>query len=390
MRKVLAEFVSFLDELDKRGLYKYAEELLDDLDSAKTKEQVDKILLDGETLKEILFDIDNISFQMLSVAEDSKTMKGIKSGWITGILYLEPGTSQIYNTDEFDKYVASQGKSKKPKSELWEEFKSMTTPERCAVICPEASYECLSECLVYSGNARFPAVIPARERRTSKLLHPATQQKAISEIRKDINKLVHLCNFLNSQYKETGIDFQPAVRINGTSDLPILKMFGNLIQEFSYVRWYDYTKVPAYMNQYLLSKSEKPGSVPENYHLTFSKSERNTDLAFNFLDRGGNVAMVFKPLDSKTPLPKFVEHKGKRYKVIDGDINDLRFLDDQYKTSAQGLIVGLKYKRTSSTRTKREEKTMQHPRFKKLEMLSDVQDTGFIIPINGEEILKID
>ena len=63
--------------------------------------------------------------------------------------------------------------------------------------------------------------------------------------------------------------------------------------------------------------------------MTFSRSETNNDISIELLKAGHNVAMVF------TKLPD--TYMG--YKVINGDDNDLRFLDED------NVIVGLKYKK---------------------------------------------
>ena len=63
------------------------------------------------------------------------------------------------------------------------------------------------------------------------------------------------------------------------------------------------------------------GKMPENYHLTFSRSEDTKDAEVKeFCNAGGNVAVVFRG-----HLP----YKWKRIKVIDGDVSE------------QGVIVGL-------------------------------------------------
>ena len=69
--------------------------------------------------------------------------------------------------------------------------------------------------------------------------------------------------------------------------------------------------------------------MPSNYHLTFSRSESNENLAKMILEIGGNVACVFR-----NELPKTWQGK----KVIDGDKSDLRFLDDS------NVVVGLAQK----------------------------------------------
>ena len=114
------------------------------------------------------------------------------------------------------------------------------------------------------------------------------------------------------------------MRINGTSDLPELASV--VAQHWPDVQFYDYTKVPR----------------PElrrraNYHITFSRSESNWRLCELALTNGVNVAVVFDVKRSK-PLPDRYEG----YRVIDGDVSDLRFLDR--RTSAHGVIIGLRAK----------------------------------------------
>jgi hypothetical protein len=113
------------------------------------------------------------------------------------------------------------------------------------------------------------------------------------------------------------------IRLNGTSDIPFenFRVFEgkNIFEVYPNVQFYDYTKNYTRFDKVL----------PSNYHLTFSKSETNTDKAFELLAKGVNVAMVF----DKTPS----EYMG--YEVINADNDDLRFLDPK------GVICGLKYKK---------------------------------------------
>jgi len=94
---------------------------------------------------------------------------------------------------------------------------------------------------------------------------------------------------------------------------------------------YDYTKHFKRMIKYL------KGSMPSNYHLTFSRNEANDFQTTQVLKAGGNVAVVFRK-----ELP--ATYKG--FKVIDGDLHDLRFLDDK------NVVVGLKEKLTLNSKGK--------------------------------------
>jgi hypothetical protein len=124
-----------------------------------------------------------------------------------------------------------------------------------------------------------------------------------------------------------------SVRLNGTSDVPFEarkngKALKELMRLFSDTRFYDYTKIagrclPEYIARHGL----------QDYHLTFSFSGENWKACEMLLSRGVSVAVCFD-LKKGENLPK--TYKG--YRVIDGDIHDLRFLDEK------GVIVGLRYK----------------------------------------------
>ena len=106
----------------------------------------------------------------------------------------------------------------------------------------------------------------------------------------------------------------PCVRINGTSDIDIEEVFGDVLEMFDTLQFYDYTKV------WSREVSHR------NYHLTYSRSEKTPfeDIE-DAIYSGKNVAVVFDNVPEKwNGLP-----------VIVGDDSDLRFLD------SQGVIVGL-------------------------------------------------
>jgi hypothetical protein len=100
------------------------------------------------------------------------------------------------------------------------------------------------------------------------------------------------------------------VRLNGTSDINP-KLFGNPMEAFPSVSFYDYTKVlnrTAIADQY------------ENYHLTYSYSGTNDAEADEAMNRGYNVSFV---LDGPMPL------RFNKRKVFTMDDTDLRPLDEE-------------------------------------------------------------
>jgi hypothetical protein len=125
--------------------------------------------------------------------------------------------------------------------------------------------------------------------------------------------------------------FTPAIRLNGTSDIPWEKMpygdYANIFAAFPNVQFYDYTKWPIRLR----------GTIPANYNLTFSLAEGNDSHAADALARGVNVAAVFR-IPKNVDTPTRYRFRGKVYPVIDGDETDVRFAD------AGGSIIALRAK----------------------------------------------
>ena len=131
-------------------------------------------------------------------------------------------------------------------------------------------------------------------------------------------------------------------RFNGATDIPvegikvylddklaakISKLMGRLVDRgwhrslltmFHEIPWVDYTKNHLRFNR----------DLPENYHLTFSRSETNETKAIELLGCGVNVAVVFETLPETW----------HGFTVIDGDKHDLRHLDPR---GERGFVIGL-------------------------------------------------
>lgn len=223
---------------------------------------------------------------LLSVNADAKTVKGQKKGYMTGVLYLAPDTtSGIANT------------------------------------CPFATEGCRKACLFTAGHAGFlPNIIPSRIDKTR--FFKFDNEGFMNNLSKSVAALVR---------KSDREGYTPAVRLNGTSDLPWENVKGaegkTIMEQYPNVQFYDYTKNPSRMDQYI------KGGMPKNYHLTFSRSETNDAATMEILKNGGNAAIVF---DTKRGRPLPTEWNG--YKVIDGDETDVRFLDDK------STVIGLRAK----------------------------------------------
>lgn len=215
---------------------------------------------------------------------DAKTSKGEAAGYLTGILYLAPFNLSGRN------------------------------------VCPHASEGCAAACLFSAGMGAFANVQDARIAKTKAFFR---DPKAFVEtLAQDIEAL---------KRKAARLGLSPCVRLNGTSDLPWENLGGQLgvclMRRFPDVAFYDYTKNPARVRAWL------EGRMPANYSLTFSRSECNGETALELAKAGANVAAVFATKKG-SKLPK--SWAGRP--VIDGDVNDLRFLDPK------GRIVGLRAK----------------------------------------------
>jgi hypothetical protein len=217
---------------------------------------------------------------------NSKTIKGEKLGYMTYILYLAPHTQN------------SKGIN----------------------LCSHASKGCAKACLFGSGAARFDNVQLGKTNKTEWYLD--NRQEFLEKLDKEISVIKN-----KAKHKDTNNVLIPTIRLNGTSDISFEKFKirdnKNIFELHSDIQFYDYTK-----NHLRFEKV-----LPTNYHLTFSMSEDNKQKSFELLSKGFNVAMVFG-IKNESQLP--TEYNG--HKVINGDKDDLRFLDDK------NVIVGLKYK----------------------------------------------
>jgi hypothetical protein len=159
--------------------------------------------------------------------------------------------------------------------------------------------------------------------------------------------------------KTKQMDYQPAIRLNVTSDIPP-KVYKGIIDLFPNVMFYDYTKL--YGND----------SIAPNHHITYSSSGIsqvvNGELIVNKFSTwdkdvkkllsGKNVAMAFT---SRNDIPNFVidEKTGNKFEVWNGDNYDARFLDPK-RDDGVGYIIGLTNKDRT---TKPEEAAKKHGGF---------------------------
>jgi hypothetical protein len=220
---------------------------------------------------------------ILGIDTNSKTVKGVEKGFSTGIIYLAPSdASGVTNT------------------------------------CKNASRGCRANCLFTAGRGRMSNVKKARIQKTKNFIENQTEW--LDQLKTELVKE-------DKKAKKNNLTF--VGRLNGTSDINWEEY--NIFQALPKTQFYDYTKSFSRMLQFL------DGGMPKNYHLTFSKSETNDKLCSIILQRGGNVAAVFARYEDVIEAG-FYEFDGIVYPVVDGDKNDLRFLDPK------NCIIALKAK----------------------------------------------
>lgn len=184
-------------------------------------------------------------------------------------------------------------------------------------VCSARSEGCTLACLNTAGRGRMQGTQDARIAKT--ILFFKHKQAFLDKLSKEIASKIKSAKKKN---------MEAVFRLNLTSDLPWERIRcqhdgKTIFEKFPEARFYDYTKVKSRMQAFLMGQK-----MPENYHLTFSRSEddRNDYLTQKVLQSGGNVAIVFR-----NKLPE----NWNGFEVIDGDDHDLRFLD------SSGVVVGL-------------------------------------------------
>lgn len=227
-----------------------------------------------------------------------KTAKGRAKGYAVAVLHLAPGSLSGRN------------------------------------VCGAATAGCLEACLNLAGRGglasgsvlshaeltagtRSNAIQAARLRRTMLLWEDRATFSAL--LLDDVRAFVAWC-------ATNGL--RPVLRLNGTSDLDFDGMMPHAIAQIEAlgVMRYDYFKVPSRLKR-----------ARATYSLTFSLAENNDAQAASVLRSGGQVAAVFR-VKRGQPLPSTFTLDGEAWLVIDGDADDLRFLDPPR------VIVGLRAK----------------------------------------------
>ena len=253
---------------------------------------------------------------ILSVSSDPKTVKSLIDGILTGVMYGMPANG----------------------SGEWND-------------CPFASLGCTMACLNTSGHGgigldqdNLNPVQIARLKRSA-FFHTRRSEFWTMLIR-DIDRLIR---------KARKLGLKAAVRLNGTTDTkwesqPVVidgvKIANNIMELYPDVIFYDYTAWP-----YAKRPNE---SLPDNYHLTFSRKENNDSQIADNISHGRNVTVVvdIPSRDKTTAIPI----TWREIPTFDADRSDFRPNDPI------GRILILRYKSAKASR------------------LADAIASGFVVP----------
>ena len=238
---------------------------------------------------------------LLSIGADSKTIKGEKLNYLTGIVYLAPDTVAF-------KHINKKG-----------------------TLCANAKIAgCASACLYSAGRGSFSNVQQSRINKSISLI--TNEENFLIALYKSIESLV------NKASKKRMI---PAIRLNGTSDVDYTgKVFtvdgktANIFDHFKGVQFYDYTK-----NMHMLKRAKK------NYTLTASYSAASTRYSRDVLD-----AIKSHKVGASVVFRGAIPNTFEGLPVINGDDTDLRFLDaKKHNLEGKAFIVGLYAKGKAKT-----------------------------------------
>lgn len=246
---------------------------------------------DHMTVAELAESVEAAPSKLLTTS-NPKTDKSRKFGYLTAILHLAPATASG------------------------------------AELCSYRTDGCTIACLTTAGRGGFDATIQRARVRKSKWFR-ADKQAFMAQLEREL-----AAHILRAERQ----GLLPAVRLNGTSDIPWESVRftladgsrGTIFDAFPSVQFYDYTKNPTRFK----------ASLPANYDLTFSLADGNRRAADIVMRNGGRVAVVFRNADkpraraAKWTLPASWDDRA----IVDADKHDLRFLDPA------GVWCGLKAK----------------------------------------------
>jgi hypothetical protein len=146
-----------------------------------------------------------MTYKLLGVGTNAKTIKGDGDEYLTAILYMTP-------------------------------YKVMVDGKLFNSCSMAAMASCIDGCLYTAGRGAFNNVQTARQRKAEWFYRD--RDSFMAQLVIDVAKFANYCRKR---------DIQPCIRLNGTTDIRwelILIDGKNIFERFPDVQWYDYTKIP--------------------------------------------------------------------------------------------------------------------------------------------------
>ena len=182
-------------------------------------------------------------------------------------------------------------------------------------MCPFATPGCRAACLNTAGMGIFKNVQQSRYERT--LRYVRNKKMFLEYLAKEINGS-------SKFHSRKGKEF--AVRLNGTSDQPLVESLIKQEGIHHNAVFYDYTKNPKKPGERYLASGHR-------YVVTLSYSGENEKDCVDALHRGANCAVVFS-----TKKGNDLPNSWNGFQVVDGDVRDDLMLD------VSGVVLGLRAK----------------------------------------------
>lgn len=229
--------------------------------------------------------------KLLNIDANAKTVKGQARGYMTAVLYLSPWKSAGVNLC--------------PTAELAGcNVSCLNTAGRGGIAAKRATFA------PYGVTLPDNAIQHARIARTR--LFVEDRQAFMVQLEKEITA------FVERAWRKR---LTPCVRLNGTSDILWEReifyshrhghAMANMMARFPAVQFYDYTKLPGRL-----------GNVPPNYYLCVSYSGRHRRYVSACVGAQSDGASLVYVVRDATVKAQYLAAG-----CIDGDANDLRFLD---------------------------------------------------------------
>lgn len=193
--------------------------------------------------------------------------------------------------------------------------------------CSNANkYGCHKTCVYYSGYGVYSNVQNARIERTKLFYNDFKTFKNLLEL-----------ELIQENLKATKQNKKLTVRLNTYSDINIIKFFGDLIEKYSNIQFYDYTKIDNYI--YTLKKYHDKDLL-KNYNIVYSYNidDLNDDIYLKSILDITSIVLVLPICSTNKDFNDFFSKysKFKEYKIVNGDLQDIRI--------EKGKIILLSFK----------------------------------------------